>query len=56
MIRLALLFAGLLFALPGHAQFEGVVESKNLTSDMSGAAQRFEAPRAVFFPLPRCRS
>lgn len=41
MNRLALFFAGLLFASPGHAQFEGVVESKNVTSDMSGAAQRF---------------
>jgi hypothetical protein len=39
--RLSLLLAGLFFASFGHAQFEGVVESRNLTSDMSGAAQRF---------------
>lgn len=41
MNRMPLLIAGLLFASLGHAQFEGVLESKNLTSDMSGAAQRF---------------
>lgn len=41
MNHLPLLFAGILCASLSHAQFEGVLESKNRTSDMSGAAQRF---------------
>ena len=41
MILLPLILAGLLFALPAHAQFEGLVESRNLTSDETGATQKF---------------